>query len=104
MSLEAIKTICAAEEEARQAVLVTRKNAQDAVEATKKAGAEIVTSTITRAESEIAQLTRLVDHKATEGAMALASTTANRQATLHARAERRLEAAAQLIFERIVNT
>jgi len=103
VSSEAIRIICAAEEEARQAIFAAREGAQEAVEEAHRAGKETVASTIARVEAEIAHLTRTMDHKATEEALELASTTANRQATLHARAERRLDAAAALIVERIVN-
>ena len=100
---ETIKTIIQAEEEAHLAISLAQENAQAAIEAAHKEGKESITSTLARADSEIAHLTRTMDQKATEEAMELASTTANRQATLHARAERRLEAAATFIVERIVN-
>ena len=103
MFIESIKTINLAEEEARKAILLAQDNANEAIESAQIAGKDIVASTIARAESEIAHLTRTMDHKATEEAMELASTVANRQATLRARAERRLEEASVLIFERIVN-
>ena len=103
MSFEAIKTVCLAEEEAVHLVQLAQRNAQEMIDNAQKAGKETVTSTIARAESEIAHLIHAIDHKATEEALELASTTANRQATLHARAERRLDAAATLIVERIVN-
>lgn len=100
---DTLKIIYAAEEEARIAILSAHEDAQTAIEAEQLAGAENIASTLARAQSEIAQLSRSMDQKATEEAIELASTTANRQATLHARAERRLEAAAMLIVERIVN-
>jgi len=103
VSVEALKSVCAAEEEARQAISLARQNALEAVEAAQRAGTEAVASTVARAESEIAHLTRAMDHRATESAKELASKTANRQATLRARAGRRLDAAAGLIVERIVN-
>ena len=100
---EIIKTISKAEEEARLEILLAHENAQAAIEAAHITGKDSIATTLARAESEIAHLTRTMDQKATEEAIELASTTANRQATLHARAERRLDAAATLIFERIVN-
>ena len=103
MSLEAIKSISAAEDEARQAKLRAQQNAREAIEEAEKAGREAIASMKIRAESEIAHLKRAADQKAAEQAVELASTTANRQATLRARAEGRLDRAAQLIVERIVN-
>ena len=103
MSLEAIKSISAAEDEARQAKLLAQQKARESVEAAENAGKEAIASMKTRAESEIAHLKRTADQKAADQAVELASTTANRQATLRARAEGRLDKAAQLIVERIVN-
>jgi len=99
---EAIESICAAEEEARQRILLEQQKAHDAIEDAEKLGAATVAGTLARAESEIAHLTRISDKKVTEDAKELASRTANRQAALRARAERRLDAAVQLIVERIV--
>ena len=104
MSLEAIKTICAYEEEARRIKHITLQNAQQSIESVRQAGEEGVARSIARAEVEIAHLMRASDHKATEQALELAEKTANRQATLRARAERRLDDAVKLITERIVKT
>ena len=103
MFLESITAVSQAEEEARQAISLAQESADKAIKAAQTAGMDTVTSTVARAEVEISHLTRKMDQKAMEEAMELASTTANRQATLRARAERRLDAAAMLIFERIVN-
>jgi len=98
-----LQTICAAEEGALQAKLRARKSAEEAVEEAHRVGKGDVAATLARAEAEIAHLTRASNQKAMEEAKELASTTANRLATLQARAERRLDDAAQLIVERIVN-
>jgi len=103
MSLEAIRIVCAAEEDARQARELAQRKAQEAIEETHRGGKESVASALARAESEIAYLVRVSDQKATKDAMELASQTANRQAAMQARAHRRLGAAAQVIYERIVN-
>ena len=102
MSIEAIKLICAAEEEARRDKIEARLKAVEMIEDTERTCKETVSSTLKRAESELAHLIRAADHKATEHAVELASKTANRQAALRARAERRLGDAARLIIERIV--
>ena len=103
MSLDAIKRVSAAEEEARQAKLLAQQKAQLAFEEAEKKGKETIASMSIRAESEIAQLKRAADQKAADQAVELKSTTDNRQATVRARAEGRLDKAAKLIVERIVN-
>ena len=103
MLLETIELICAAEEDARLTKQLAEQSAQDMTDEAVRAGMEKVASTLARAETEIAHLTRVSDQKATRDALELASTTANRLATQRARAERRLDTGAQLIVERIVN-
>ena len=75
-----------------------------AIEAAKEAGADAITKTLARAETEIAHFTRVTDKKATERAKELASKTANRRAALHARAQGRMDSAVSLIVERIVKS
>lgn len=104
MLLESLKLIHAVEEEIRHAKLLAQQNARDAIEEARRLGEERISRSLARAESEVAHLTRNADHKATEQALELASKTANKQATLRARAERRLDSAAKLIVERIVKS
>jgi hypothetical protein len=96
--------IRAAEDEAGQSEILARQKAKEAIQEAERIGKETVAATIVRAESEVAHLKRMSDQKAMKDAMELASSTANRQATLRARAERRLDAVAEHIVERIVNT
>ena len=103
MSLDMLKIICAVEQESRQSVLLANKTAHDKKLETQNIGEEAIKSTLERAESEIAHLMRASDQKATTEAEELASSTANKLATQRARAERRLDAAVQLIVERIVS-
>ena len=100
---EALKDICTAENDARQKIMLARENAGEAIENAHVSGKNAVALSLARAQSEIAYFTHEVDNKATQEAKELASTTANRQATLYVRAENRLEAAANLIVERIVS-
>jgi len=104
MLQEAIESICAAEESAKQSILHAQQAAQDSVADADKAGEQAIARTLARAESEIAYLTRAAESKVTGDALELASKTANRQATIRARGERLLEDAARYIVERIVNT
>lgn len=103
MCLEAVNCIKAAEEESLRAILLADDNARNAVEEAVANGKETVAATLARAESEVAHLKRMTDQKAAAQASELVSTTANRQATLRARAERRLDTVAGMIIERIMN-
>jgi len=102
--LEIVCVICGIEEKSQKDVILAEKIAQEAINETHKTGSEVVSATLERAEFEIAHLMRVSDQKATEEAMKLAGSTANKLATMRARADRRLEAAAGLIVERIVNS
>ena len=102
MSLDAIKTISDAEDKARLAILAARRDAALAIEQVEKEGQETVSATVARAKNEIAHLMRASDAKAAEDAKELVSNTANRRAALRARAESRLDKAAEVILERIV--
>ena len=102
MSLEALNAVREAEDEARQKKLFAHQKAREEIEEAERAGKAMVAATLARAKSEIEHLTRAADQKAMEQAKELASKTANRQATLRARAERRLDDAVKLIVERIV--
>ena len=104
MLKEALSSICEAEAEADKRIIIAGENAQKSIEDAKEAGIAAIERTLARAETEIAHLTRLAELKATESAKELASKTANRKATIIARAERRLDTAAKLIVERIVKT
>jgi len=102
VSLDMLRIVCAVEEESREAVLAARLLADDQINEALNAGDETVVSTLERAKTEISHLIRASDQKATADAKELASSTANKLATQQARAERRLEAAAEFIVERIV--
>ena len=103
MSAEFLKYILAAEYEANQIKLIVLNKSKESIEKAKIDGEESVRSTLLRAEAEIEQLKKASDRKAMESAAELASNTANRIATMKARAERRLDTVAQRIFERIIN-
>jgi len=98
-----IKAILATEYEATQVKLLIMKKSQEAKEQAIKDGNDATAETLKRAESDINQLRRASDKKAMESAAELASSTANRLATMRARAENRLDLVAQRIFERIVS-
>ena len=91
MSFEAITAISEAEENAKRMKAEALAAAKAAEAAEKKAAAEL------------AELRAKSDEKAKEDARQLASDTENRKAAMRARADARLEKAAALIVERVVN-
>ena len=103
MLADSIKYILAAEYEANQVKLIVLNKSKESIEKAKADGEELVAATIERAETEISQLKKASDSKAMESAAELASSTANKLATMRARAEKRLDTVAQRIFERIVS-
>ncbi|MDR2571934.1 MAG: hypothetical protein LBD23_16780 [Oscillospiraceae bacterium] len=100
---DSIRNILATEYEVNQIKLIVLNKSKDQIESAKTEGENSVTSTLARAEKEIEQLIKSSDRKATQAAVELASSTANRIATMRARAEKRLDTVAQRIFERIVS-
>jgi V/A-type H+-transporting ATPase subunit G/H len=103
MSLDAIKSIGEAEENARRLKQDAQANAKHAVEAAHEAGRDTVAKTIARAHEEVKQLQNASDEKSAESAREVLSSTENRRATIRARADSRIDAAAAIIIERIVN-
>ena len=103
MLAESIKHILAAEYEANQIKLIVLNKSKETIEQAEVTGKKSVATTLTRAKSEIEILKKSSDLKAMEAAKELASSTANRIATMRARAEKRMDTVAQRIFERIVN-
>jgi len=103
MLADSIKYILAAEYEANQVKLIVLNKSKDSIEQAKQEGEQSVASSLARAKSEIEQMQKVSDGKAMVAASELASSTANRVATMRARAEKRLDTVAQRIYERIVN-
>ena len=103
MLADSIKYILASEYEANQVKLIVLNKSKETIEKAKSDGEQSVVSTLARAENEIEQLRKASDRKAMDSATELASSTANRLATMRARAEKRMDTVAQRIFERIVS-
>lgn len=104
MSLEVVKSISDAEENARQAKAAALASAKTAIAEAEKMGQNAVTEAILRAEEAVKNLLKAADEKAAEHALALKSDTSNRQAAIRAAAGSRLDQAALLIVERIVKS
>lgn len=100
---DAIKRIITAEYEANQVKLIVLNRSNESIAAAKEECERSLRAALDRAKQEIEQLQRATDKKAMDAANELASSTANRLATMSARAEKRLDTVAQRIFERIVN-
>jgi len=98
-----MKYILAAEYEAIQIKLLVLNKSKETIEQATADGEKAIAESLSRAEAEIEQLKKSSDKKAMEAAVELASSTANRLATMRARADRRLDTVAQRIFERIVS-
>ena len=103
MLADSIKQILAAEYEANQVKLIVLNKSKESIEQAKKDGEQSIESTRARAKAEIEHLKKTSDQKAMNSAAELASSTANRLATMRARAEKRLDTVAQRIYERIVS-
>ena len=103
MLAESMKYILTAEYEANQIKLIVLNKSQESIEKAKADGENTVATSIQRAQTEIDHLRQVSDKKATQSAAELASSTANKLATMRARAEKRLDTVAQRIFERIVS-
>lgn len=104
MSTDAITSITEAEETSRKAIAEARQNARKRIAEAEINGAELVNNAVSRAQDEVRSLFDAADKKAAENAAELDGTIANRCAALRAHAEARLDQAAGLILERIVNS
>lgn len=103
MTADALKQIITAEYEANQVKLIVLNRSNESIEATREECEKKVKEALEKAKTEILHLQKVTDKKATDAAAELASSTANRLATMSARAEKRLDTVAQRIYERIVN-
>jgi len=103
MSLDALASISRAEENARQIRNNAAAEAKKQLRQAELAGQEAVQAARDKAEAELTELRRKADEKAKADAVQLAENTENKKAALRARAESRLDQAAMLIVERIVN-
>ena len=103
MSLEAMKSIAAAEERVRQ---LKSENASDVKRKIAEAiadGEALVAEAVRKADAELALVNASAVSKAKESAQGLAGNSENRKAEMRARAESKMDKASELIVERIVN-
>ena len=103
MLADSLKFVLASEFEATQIKEIIISKSQASIKSAREEGEESIIRTVERAKSEIAHLQKTADHKTMEAAAELASSTANRLATMRARAEKRMDIVAERIFERIIS-
>lgn len=102
MSHEVIKAITDAEESAREDMLKAQAAAKAMIAKAEKEGQTSVSEAISRAEEETKKRMLSADEKAAQNAAELQASTSNFSDDIRRRAETRLNQAASLIVERIV--
>lgn len=102
MSLEAIKTISAAEKDARRRKAEAAAEIKKALSDAEAAGVAAVEAAKAKAAEELRVLYAKTEAKAAKETAETVSSTENRMASMRIKAEGRLEQAASLIVERIV--
>lgn len=104
MSLEAIKAISEAEENAKAAKADAAALSKKLLAEAEENGKLAVEDAKKKAEEEIRDLKRKAGEKATEIAHELSRTTENRKASMLVKANSRTDQAVSLVIERIVNS
>ena len=104
MSFEAITEITRAEADAKAAVANAEAKARQMLADAENAGKASVEAARAKADGELGELRRKADDKALTEASGLSNSMENKKAALRAKAEAKLEEAAALVVERIVNS
>ena len=104
MSFKAILTISDAEEHAKELKGEAETTAKERLAEAESAGRQAVDAAADKAAAELKELQAKADDKAKAEACELSATTENKKASLRARAEDRIDKAAELVVERIVNS
>jgi len=103
MSFEAINSIAQAEAEAKAAVQAAEAKVKQMLADAENTGKNAVKAAIAKADSELAELRRQTDEKAVTEAGELMEELEKQKAALRTGAEAKLQEAAALVVERIVN-
>lgn len=104
MSLEAIKTISEAEEQARNAKAEAAAVSKKLISEAEEKGKQAIVSAKKMADNEVVQMRKNAAEKARESAMELVRSTENRKASMLVKANSRVDLAVNLVIERIVNS
>lgn len=103
MSLDALINISRAEEQAKKIKSDAAAEVKRKLKQTEDAGCYAVKAAREKAAYELEVLNQKANEKAAADAAELARSTENKKAAMRARAESRMDGAAALIVERIVN-
>ena len=103
MSLEAITSVAAAEQEAKAAVAAAQAQTKQMLADAEAAGKASLEAAREKADSELEQLRSKAQEKSRADTRALTLELENDRLELRRKAESRLDEAAALIVERIVN-
>ena len=104
MSFEAISNISQAEAMAKSQVANAEVRAKQLAADAESAGKLAVEAAVQKADAELTELSRQVNDKARGQAGELAKKLEKQRAALRAKAEGKLDAAAAIVVERIVNS
>lgn len=104
MSLEAIASITRAEEKARAMKADAAAEGKRAIAQAQQDGEAAIAAAVKKADAEIALAIKNAETKAKNDAAELAQSYENRKAAMRVKADARLDKAAELIVERIVNS
>ena len=104
MSLEAMETLAASEEQVRRMRADAAAAAKQCIADARESGEKRIAEAIKTAAEEIDALARQSDEKAKADALELAGSNENRKAVMRAKAESKADQAVDLIVERLVNS
>ncbi len=104
MSFEAISNIAQAETEAKATIANAELRAKQLAADAESAGKLAVEAATQKADAELTELRRQVDEKAKTEANSLSEELEKQKAALRAKAKGKLEKAAAMVVERIVNS
>jgi len=104
MSFEAISDITQAEADAKAMVSAAETKARQMIVNAEAEGKAAIDAARAKADSELLELRKQADEKAKVNAQELSDDLENKKAALRAKAETRMEKAANLVVERIVNS
>lgn len=103
MYLESIVSVSETEDRMRQKKTDAAAAAKKRIADTKAAGEAMVAEAVKKADAELTALQHDADAAAKDSARNLADSNETKKAVMRARAEKRMDAAVELIVERIVN-
>lgn len=103
MSFDAIASVSKAEAEGKAAQAAAEQRAKQMLAEAEAAGKAAVEAALTKAEAELSELRKETDKKAAASTAQVFDELENKKTVMRSRAEARLEKAASLIVERIVN-